>query len=433
MLKRLFQSLYPQPSGPRSLGAVRSQVDEASGWQSLSGRPHDRDLGEIQALYADALTAWRKNPLAWRAITLTTDAITGEGVSISSPNRNLNRFIHAFWHHPLNQMDMRLETLSNELAISGDLFILLFRNPVDGMSYLRLATKDQIRSIATAPNDWEVEFAFEQAVPGEVVPKTWLSFHHPQAASAEAVMLHYAVNRPAGALLGESDLAPILPWLLRYSRMLEDRVRLHWAARAFLYLVTVPPTKVESKAAQYSTPPEPGSIIIKDESERWETITPALRGADAAHDLKALRHLIDAGSGFPPHWRGEGGDVNLATAEAMQGPPERHLRRRQQFFLWMLQDILFKAYQRAVQVGKAAPLASTNYKDLFWVKASDIAPRDNLFLAQAANQLAEALVRLQGIAGSSPRLAALAADLILRFAGEPISDELARQIADAQS
>jgi hypothetical protein len=42
-------------------------------------------------------------------------------------------------------------------------------------------------------------------------------------------MLHYAVNRPVGAVRGESDLAPILPWLRRYNRWLEDRVRLNAA------------------------------------------------------------------------------------------------------------------------------------------------------------------------------------------------------------
>ncbi len=68
---------------------------------------------------------------------------------------------------------------------------------------------------------------------------------------SDAVMLHYSVNKPIGALMGESDLTTIIPWLLSYSRMLEDRVRLHWAARAFLYLVTVPSNKVESKSAQY--------------------------------------------------------------------------------------------------------------------------------------------------------------------------------------
>ena len=33
------------------------------------------------------------------------------------------------------------------------------------------------------------------------------------------------LNRPVGCLRGESDLAPVLPWLRRYSRWLEDRVR----------------------------------------------------------------------------------------------------------------------------------------------------------------------------------------------------------------
>ena len=71
-------------------------------------------------------------------------------------------------------------------------------------------------------------------------------------------MLHYATNRPLGALLGESDLTTMIPWLLRYSRMLEDRVRLHWAVRAFLWLVTVPSNKIDAKREQYRTPPDSG-------------------------------------------------------------------------------------------------------------------------------------------------------------------------------
>ena len=40
-------------------------------------------------------------------------------------------------------------------------------------------------------------------------------------------MLHYAVNRPIGAVRGEGDLTPILPWAKRYSEWLKDRVRLN--------------------------------------------------------------------------------------------------------------------------------------------------------------------------------------------------------------
>jgi hypothetical protein len=122
--------------------------------------------------------------------------------------------------------------------------------------------------------------------------------------------------------------------------MLEDRVRLHWAIRAFLWIVTVPAEKVKEKREQYKTPPESGSVVVKDPSESWEPVTPLLRGADAEPDLRAVRCMVDAGSGYPAHWRGEAGDANLATANAMQDPMEKHLLRRQQYFCHMLCDIL---------------------------------------------------------------------------------------------
>ncbi len=50
-------------------------------------------------------------------------------------------------------------------------------------------------------------------------------------------MLHYAINRPVGALRGESDLAPLLRWLSRYAAWLEDRARLNRFRTAFLYVV----------------------------------------------------------------------------------------------------------------------------------------------------------------------------------------------------
>ena len=169
-------------------------------------------------------------------------------------------------------------------------------------------------------------------------------------------MLHYAVNRPLGALMGESDLTTMIPWLLRYSRMMEDRVRLHWAVRAFLWVITVPGNRVREKQEQYRNPPEAGSIIVKDESERWEVHAPNLNAGDARHDLQAVRAMIDAGSGYPPHWRGDAGDISLATAQAMQNPTERHLLRRQRHFIYILQDILYHAYRRAVEIGAARPL-----------------------------------------------------------------------------
>ena len=427
-LARVLPGISGSGDLEKSSFGVTVRVDDSAGWQGLSGRQHDYDPGTLQELYNDALTAWRKNPIAWRIISIVTDYVVGDSLAITSTHRALNRFIEQFWSHPHNRLDLRLEALSDELARSGDLFILLFRNPQDGISYVRLVTKDRIQKIVTAANDWEIELEYHE-VQESGGARLWLSPAHPEAAAAEAVMLHYAVNRPAGALMGESDLTTLLPWLQRYSRMLEDRVRLHWAIRAFLWVVTVPGAKVQEKREQYRTPPEAGSIVVKDESEIWEVASPSLHGADAQHDLKAVRGMIDAGSGFPPHWRGEAADANLATAEAMQGPTERHLLRRQKYFVFMLEDLIYQAYQRAQQLGYARPLPTGDYRKLFVVSTPDISRQDNASLALSAREFTQALTQLGSLLdGKNESFKRLALREALRFAGTPASEEQIEQI-----
>ena len=221
----------------------------------------------------------------------------------------------------------------------------------------------------------------------------------------------------------------LIPWLLRYSHMLEDRVRLHWAMRAFLWMVTVPANKVREKQEQYRIPPESGMLIVKDESENWQAVTPQVQSADARHDLSAVRGMIDAGSGYPPHWRGEAADANLATAAAMQAPTERHLLRRQQYFTYILEDILYHAYQRAVQIGRARPLPNADYTALFTTVLPDVSRRDNESLARAARDLAEGLASLQTqLGGASPSLQRRAVQLFMKFAGEPLAEDQLDQI-----
>lgn len=401
---------------------VTVQVDDSAGWGNLSQRAHDYDLAKVQEIYQDALTAWRKNPIAWRIIAITTDYVIGEKITIQSKNRAMDKFIHWFWNHPKNLMDLRLESMCDELARAGDLFVLLFRNADNGMSYIRFVTKDAIIKIESAENDWETELAYIERGDTAQGERTWYSPNHPKSAEASAIMLHYSVNRPIGALLGESDIVTMIPWLQRYSRMLEDRVRLHWAIRSFLWMVTVPSNKVKEKIEQYRGAPEAGSVIIKDESEKWEPIAPLLHGQDSEPDLRAIRQLIDAGSGYPPHWRGEAADANLATATAMQAPTEKHLQRRQNYFCHILKDILYHAYTRAAQIGKTRALPSADYSELFTVSTADITKQDNYQLTMSANQISQAfsLLARAEMAGS-PALLKRVLALIFKFSGEVVS------------
>ena len=405
---------------PLAAAAVRAVVDDSPGWQNSPDTRHDHDLDTRHALYSDSLKAWRSNPIAWRIIAITTDFVVGSRIQLTSTHAGLQRFLDSFWNHPQNRMAERLEPLCDELSRAGDLFVVLFRNPQDGMSYLRVVTKDRIARIETAPNDWERELAYFERVDA-LEERRWLSPNHPEASQAEAVMLHYAINRPAGALLGESDLTSLLPWLQRYAQMLEDRVRLHWATRSFLWMVTVPAQNVPEKLEQYRHAPETGQVIVKDPAEQWEVVAPDLGGQDARWDLQAIRQLIDAGSGYPPHWRGEPGDANLATAQAMQGPTERHLQRRQQFFMAMLKDVILQAYHRAAEIGMARPLRKPG-PELLAAQAAEISKEDNESLARAAQAMAGALQVVGAQLGEhSPAFDRLSLELVSHFAGKPLS------------
>jgi hypothetical protein len=422
MLKRFLARFF-------KLTAVTSQVDDSKGWSSYTNTRHDYDPGTVLEHYNDALEAWRKNPIAWRIIAITSDYLVGDGISITSPNRSLNKFIQSFWYHPNNRLDLKLPDMCDELSRSGDLFVILFRNPVDGLSYLRFTTKDRIKQIDTAPNDWETETRYIEYGDAPGQEREWFSPHHPDARSKDAIMLHYAINRPIGALLGEGDLTPMIPWLLRYSRMLEDRVKLNWAIRSFLWMVTVPANKVLEKREQYRNPPEAGSIIIKDESEMWEVQAPSLHAADASKDLQAVRQMIDAGSGYPPHWRGEAGDANLATATAMQGPTERHLVKRQQYFNYVIQDILYHAYTRQAELGLNRKLNTDDYSKLFIMQQPDVSRVDNEALGRAASAITSAMASLaQQLPGMPTTLAAQAIRMAFHFAGADLDEDEIEQI-----
>lgn len=407
----------------RSNAAVKTEVDDSPGWGELSQQPHDYSVAEMQELYNDTLEAWRKNPIAWRIISISTDYVVGDDIRISSPIRQLNKFIESFWQHPQNRMGLRLPVIADELARAGDLFPILFRNPNDGMSYIRFVTKDRIVKIETSETDWETELAYYEKQDLTSEPRRWLSHLHPEAANSDAVMLHYSVNRPIGALMGDSDLTTMITWLQRYSKMLEDRTRLHWAIRSFLWFITVPSGSVKAKQEQYRNPPEAGSVVVKDEGETWEVQSPNLQANDARHDLQAVRQMIDAGSGFPPHWRGEAGDANLATAQAMQGPTERHLLRRQQYFVFILQDILYQAYKRAAEVGSWRELKTNDFERLFTVIVPEVSRWDNESLARAAAQIASSLTQVNQVVGNSTSFKAWMLRLVSRFSGEPLKDE----------
>jgi len=92
--------------------------------------------------------------------------------------------------------------------------------------------------------------------------------------------LHYATNQPVGVPWGEPDFAPMLPWMGRYAPWLEERARLNRSRQAFMFVVTGKYADRAVKDARQieinANPPQPGSVLVADESETWTVLAPQL-------------------------------------------------------------------------------------------------------------------------------------------------------------
>lgn len=419
--------------GGRELAAVEAVPvgragDGLTSWADGSMGANDRDYAAMQSQYSEGLTAWRTNPQARRIIEITTDHVLGDGFRPEAPGQ-MGRFLNQFWEHRQNRMALRLPAIVDEIGRAGDVFPVLFRNPGDGMSYVRPVPKSQIIKIETAENDWETEIAYhERRGPGEE-PRVWLSPSHPDAAAADAVMVHYAINRPVGALWGDGDLATITPWLLRYDQMLDDRVRLNAFSRSFYWFVKVSKGMVAAVSKKYKdSKPSAGSIIVHDDGEEWDMKTPNLGASDASHDLQAVRMMIAVGAGQPPHWLGDSMDVNLATATAMERAAIRHLKRRQTEIAEMVIDLCYVAYTRAHGLGMARRAPD---RGAITIALPDLSRDDNMMLAQAGGEMVAAFNGLSAALGTGSRtLRERTLRMFSQFIAEPMDGREIQAILD---
>ena len=137
------------------------------GAQGLADLPFDRSSFDRQQVMEDCLEAWRFNPLARRIIELTTQYVTGGGMAISAQDPQAEAFITAFWRHPLNRMDLKLADFSDELARTGNLFLML-SSDASGMSFVRIVPSSDVISIRSRANDVEQELSYTlRTEPGE--------------------------------------------------------------------------------------------------------------------------------------------------------------------------------------------------------------------------------------------------------------------------
>jgi len=354
-----------------------------------SGNLNQRDRLEPdrRQILEDVLLAWQTNPLARRIVSLTTQYVVGGGINFTSKHEPTLKFMREFWNHPINAMPRQIYEWCDELTRTGNLFLLLSCDSV-GMTYVRAIPTSLIDEIQAKSNDVEHPIKFVLSDQDKTSYPAF-DFQDPPAVMSSTVM-QFTINKPVGAQWGESDLAPSLKWLSRYSNWLEDRARLNRYRTAFLYIVTgVFKSDAERIARQNqlnAQPPNPGSIIVVNENEKWEAVSAKLESNQAGEDGLAIKKMIAAGSGIPMHFLAEPESSTRTTAEAAGGPTYRHFEQRQILFSWIIKTLFKAAISNRSSVDKSV-LPSAEIE----ISGSDISSRDNISLAMATSNIAAAL------------------------------------------
>lgn len=433
LLDRVVERLFGNEISRRVTLAVKAIDDVRDRSITASTYPRDRHSYDREEVLQDSLEAWRVNPLARRIVELTSQYVVGGGLSVSSKHVRTHKFLKEWWDHRLNRMQVRCFDLCDELTRSGELFLVVSTD-VAGMSYVRAIPAADILEIETAANDVEQELVIwekpdlagtgETGLIGGLVGKPWkvydqLNDSQTPLGGFEPVILHYAVNRPVGAKRGESDLAPLLRWLSRYASWLEDRARLNRYRNTFIFWIKArfgsQAERLARQAELNANPPNPGSILVTDETEEWTVLSPKLESHEAGEDGLAMKKMIAAGSANPLHFLAEPESATRTTAESAGGPTFRHYEQRQLFFKWLLHDLVTVVVRRRKMVDR---MVSTEAELI--VTGTDISARDNAALATAASVMVAGMttIRDRGLIDDAELLR-----IVYRFAGEVVDLE----------
>lgn len=316
------------------------------------------------------------NPLAKQAVKLATRFTFGKGIQWSTVDEETSQVLDDFWNDPINQMVLTsheaMKDRFDETLTDGEKFFVLFDS--SSPPYVRLSEipMEEIADIIYDPNNrfipvfykrvylelvYDEERGSYKPKNGTGVPtiKYYRDFritdedlaqieglNIPDAKIGEGKVFHRMINTvwTKNGRRGISELYASRQWFRVFREFMENRASINAAATSISYL-----RKTKGGAAAVASMTgkfggmEVGQDQVTDDSETRKLTRPigsAVYDANEAVDLQWMKTdtgavnakedgrslLMAAGAGVNTniHYFGEGGDANLATAQAMELP-----------------------------------------------------------------------------------------------------------------
>ena len=214
--------------------------------------------------------------------------------------------------------------------------------------------------------------------PGDDVPPLELP---PDEKLAEGEVFHLRVNRIGRSQFGAPPWARSLRFFSAMNTLTESHVAMAQAASMFVAkkvqrgspdqiarsAMSVLNQTAEIGMAKFgdaptpgrgALPPDPGSILVENESSRMEPVALQSGSAQAQQTAQIVRAPIAAASGFGQHYMGDASSANLATATSLELPTLMTVQAWQQTMLDLLRWFTDLVVEDAVKAGRIPPKAA---------------------------------------------------------------------------
>jgi len=337
----------------RESAGVTVDPDEDQ-WRLLSGDTQ-RDLTPMtqQRMQKIAHYLWEQNLLANRLIELPVAYLLAEGVRLEVADVENQKLLNKFWKDPINDMDLKLPKKVRELAMFGEQCYPAFVNESSGFVRIGYLDPSLIQTVVTDPDNREQPIGIVTTKDKKGNARKYrVIINGPEEVFTENTQriregftdgdaFYFRVNDLSSGTRGRSDLLAQSDWLDAYDQFMFGEIDRYKFLRSFIWDITLKgatPEQVEERAKKI-TAPSPGSVRVHNDSEEWDEVTPTLNATDTSQGARLIRNHVLGGATFPETWFGGGGDVNRATAEAMNEPTFKVYSMRQQVLKHMLQSM----------------------------------------------------------------------------------------------
>jgi hypothetical protein len=325
-------------------------------------------------------------------------------MTVSSKNPQVQQELDAWWSDPVNDMEKRHYTMALEFGLYGELIMERVvnqftgrhrYNALDPLFVAGVVPHPKYPAVPSIINFWDgtgtgaggrtIAAKIVNGVPEEAL----LSGAGMAGQEENPFVFYFRSNNLSGALRGHSNFYPLFEWA-----DVLDNAGFTMGERMVIMLTYMWHLKSDNLDAETKKTykkllqeANPGAALITNKDVEFTAVSPDLKAADFTEGARFIRNLLSGAAGIPEHFMGEGGDVNRATAQAMNLPTLRSFLQQQREFVSVIRTLA-----RANLVGVAAKgRIPMDQVDNFTVQADPMNPVDMNQTATAFSGVVSAL------------------------------------------